>query len=758
MNFKATAPFFKKPIAVALLVFAIVLTLSVIISTCKSQSTANTDSNKNANYVGSAKCQSCHQKEYTLYKTSDHFHAMDSALPRSVKGDFDNSYFVYFGDTSFFYQRDGKYYVRTKDSTGQKKEFLISFTFGWRPLQQYLVQFDDGRIQALPFCWDTRPKEKGGQRWFHIYGKEKILPGDELFWTDINQNWNYMCADCHTTNYKKSFDAFSNSFHSIWNEDNVSCESCHGPASLHLEWAEKKTSDYPNKGFQISLAAKQIQWTSNNSKGTLLPQQIIYNDTLIETCARCHARALRFTDEYVHGHSFLQSHIPTTIDNNYYIDGQIKNEDYEYGSFLQSKMYSRGVTCINCHDAHSMQLKLQGNALCESCHSPEKFDNPAHHFHPVKTAGAQCANCHMPITDYMQIDERRDHSIRIPRPDLSLTMNTPNACNKCHTDKSVKWAADNFLKWYKDKLPKEKTYGELMFAVSRMTRESESSLNELLSSKNYPAIIKATAIEQYPVFPGALTQLQSYLQSSDPFLRLNALKALAAFPVETIVSSSDALMDDPVTSVRFEAMLRLAAYTQQLSPERKMVFDKVMNEYVNVQQGLTDRPEDFLNQGIVFGQTGRWNDAEAIYLSGVKRFPNFIPFYINLADVYRSQNEEAKAKEFIDKGLRLQPQNADLHYALGLWYVRQNDHVKGIEELKKAFDMNPVNATAAYGYAIALFSTGKAPDAIRVLENFLVKNGNSTTILDGLISICQDQKLDDKANKYSLLRKEVFGY
>jgi tetratricopeptide (TPR) repeat protein len=761
MNFKTVASFFKKPLGIALLVFSIVVAMSIVITARRFQSPVDAKSNLFASYVGSVKCQSCHEKEYALYKTSDHFHAMDSALPRSVRADFNNSIFVYSGDTSFFYQRDGKYYVKTKDSTGSKKEFLISFTFGWKPLQQYLVQFEDGRIQALPFCWDTRPKEKGGQRWFHIYKKEKILPGDELFWTDINQNWNYMCADCHTTNYKKNFDAFANSFHSTWNESNVSCESCHGPGSTHLHWAEKKSNAYPNKGLSISLASKALQWSSNNGKGTLLPSEIVLNDTLIETCARCHARASRFTDDYVHGQSFLQSHTPVTLGSNYYVDGQIKDEDYEYASFLQSKMHSKGVTCINCHDAHSMQVKVQGNLLCASCHAPQKFDVPSHTFHQLNSPGSQCVNCHMPVSTYMVVDNRLDHSIRIPRPDLSLTLNTPNACNKCHADKSVNWAADNFLKWDKDKLPKEKTYGELMYAISKFTTESRPSLNELLDSKSYPAIIKATALEQYGgIFstPQSLNQIQKFLQDSDPFLRLNALKALTNFPAETILSSADALINDPVTSVRLEAMLRLAPYTQQLLPERKALFNKVITEYINIQQGLTHRPDGFLNQGIVLGLTGRLNEAEAIYLSGIKRFPRFVLFYMNLADVYRSQNQEAKSKEFIDKGLQLQSKNADLHYALGLWYVRNKDHAKGVEELRKAFDIDPSNASAAYGYAVALFSFGKAPAAIAILENFFLENGNNAIILDGLISICQDQKLFDKTNKYASLRKEVFGY
>ncbi|MFL5809393.1 MAG: multiheme c-type cytochrome, partial [Flavisolibacter sp.] len=354
MNSKAITSFLKRPAGIVLLIFSLILVLVLTNQGCTSPTAY--DSNEKASYVGSVTCQSCHKKESALYKTSDHFHAMDSALPISVKGDFNNSFFVYYGDSNFFYQRDHKYYVRTKDSGGIKKEFEVSYTFGWRPLQQYLVKFDDGRIQALPFCWDTRPKEQGGQRWFHIYGKEKILQDDELYWTGINQNWNYMCADCHTTNYKKNFDAANNRFHSSWSERTVSCESCHGPASLHLKWADKKEND-PNKGFNISLASKAMEWTANNSRGTKLPKKIIQNDTLIETCARCHARASRFTDDYVHGASFLQSHLAANIGNNYFIDGQIKDEDYEYGSFLQSKMYSRGVTCNNCHDAHSLQLK-----------------------------------------------------------------------------------------------------------------------------------------------------------------------------------------------------------------------------------------------------------------------------------------------------------------------------------------------------------------------------------------------------------------
>lgn len=711
-------------------------------------------------YIGSKKCQDCHAKEYSAYTNSDHYHAMDSASSASVKGNFNNSFFVYFGDTSFFYTKDNHYYVRTKDSTGRKTDFLISYTLGWQPLQQYLVKFPGGRIQTLPFCWDTRPKEKGGQRWFHIYGKEEILPNDELFWTGINQNWNNMCADCHTTDYFKNFDITNNTFHSTWREQRVSCESCHGPASNHIAWTDKKYPTDSLKGFAVHLSGEKINWKFNTEKGIAYPDKVAHNTVLIETCARCHARASRISDHYYHGQPFLQSHIPSTINaTNYYIDGQIKEEDYEYGSFLQSKMYAQGVTCINCHDAHSMQVKMPLNTTCFSCHAPEKFNVPEHTHHQVNSAGSQCVNCHMPVTTYMMIDDRRDHSIRMPRPDLSEKLNTPNACNKCHTDKSVRWAAKNFTQWYGDKLLQTKTYGELLYAVSKNTTESLKDLNQLLT-KNYPDIIKATALEQYTAFysPQLSAEIKKYLQSPDPNLRLNAIRACANFPADILLPEISPMLNDPVVSVRIEAMNVLAPLYAQLDETTKQKFGAVMNEYIDIQKYISDRPEGYINQGIVLSATGRTSEAEQVYLLGLKRFPRFIPLYGNLADLYRSQNLEPKSKEWLDKGLSVAPNNGTLHYALGLWYIRNHNETEGLNELKKAASLEPSNASFIYGYAIGLFSTKEVKKAVQLLEGYLAKHGNDPLVLNGLISIYQDQKQDDRVTYYSNIRRNVFGF
>ncbi len=716
---------------------------------------------KEAAYVGSEKCQSCHQKEFELFKISDHFHAMDTVSAATVKADFNNSRFIYAGDTAFFYTKNNRYFVRTTDSTGVKKEFTISYTFGWRPLQQYLVKFDDGRMQVLPFCWDTREKEKGGQRWFHLYNKEKISHTDELFWMGMNQNWNYMCADCHTTDYKKNFQVADNSFHSKWKESRVSCESCHGPASGHIQWVETKDKLVLLKGFSISLASKQLNWKMDAAKQTMLPETVIGNDTLIETCARCHARATRFTDEYVHGQSFLQSHIPSTADPvNYHIDGQIKEEDYEYASFLQSKMYAAGVTCINCHDPHSMKIKATGNALCGSCHSSSKYEGPQHSFHKADSTGNKCVNCHMPMTTYMVVDNRLDHSIRIPRPDQSLTMGTPNACNKCHTDKSVKWAADNFTKWFGSKLPMVKNYGELMYNISRFVQESEPSLYELLKNKQYPAIIRATAMEQFSFYTSdrVKTVILPELKSADVILRLNAVKAMNNYPQEVVLENVQPLLSDAVLAIRMEAMTVLAPYYLKLSRAGSKQFISVMNEYMQLQEKMSHRPEGFYNRAIIKNFTGNFAEAEQLYITCIQRFPDFIQSYSNLVDLYREQNRDEEAKRIIDKGLLRQPNNPFLHYAKGLWHIRMKDYTNGIAELKKAAEAGASNAQMVYGYAIGLFSTGQQSKSIQLLEQFITTYGNQPLILDGLISVCHDMKLEEKAAKYASVRKNVYGY
>ncbi len=181
-----------------------------------------------ATYVGSEACAGCHQAEAQLWRTSHHKQAMDHATEKTVLGDFADGSFEYYGMRSRFFRKDGKFVVETDGADGKVEQFEVKYTFGVYPLQQYLVEFPDGRVQALPVAWDTRAKEQGGQRWFHLYPKEEIRHDDVLHWTKLNQNWNFMCSECHSTGVRKNYDAARDLFATSFAEISVAAKHAMG--------------------------------------------------------------------------------------------------------------------------------------------------------------------------------------------------------------------------------------------------------------------------------------------------------------------------------------------------------------------------------------------------------------------------------------------------------------------------------------------------------------------------------------------------
>jgi hypothetical protein len=198
-----------------------------------------------ATFVGSETCAGCHLVAADLWRGSQHERAMQHVSDNSVRGDFNDASFDYYGVHSRFFRKDGKYLVETDGADGSLATFEVKYTFGVDPLQQYLVEFPDGRLQALSLAWDTRPREQGGQRWFHLYPNEQIKHDDVLHWTKLNQNWNFMCAGCHSTGVHKNYDATNDRFATTWTEISVGCEACHGQGSVHVTWARDQKSWWP---------------------------------------------------------------------------------------------------------------------------------------------------------------------------------------------------------------------------------------------------------------------------------------------------------------------------------------------------------------------------------------------------------------------------------------------------------------------------------------------------------------------------------
>lgn len=349
---------------------------------------------------------------------------MQKASGRTVLGEFNGAPFRYAGTTSTFFKRDGKFYVRTDGPDGKLADFEIKYTFGLDPLQQYLIELPGGRIQALSIAWDV-PR----RRWFHLYPKERIDFRDELDWTRPAQNWNFMCAECHATDLTRNFDPSSRAYRTRWTRLGVGCQACHGPSSRHVEWAragDKGAGAEPSKGLPVNL--KGADSTAE-----------------IEACARCHARRAPLGDGFRHEHRLMDDYLPALIDEGlYHADGQILDEVFEYGSFLQSRMHAAGLRCSDCHEPHGLKLRAPGNAVCTTCHTAGppaalphvntrelkamEYDAPNHHFHKPGGPGSRCVDCHAPARTYVVVNPRRDHSFRIPRPDLSVKLGTPNAC------------------------------------------------------------------------------------------------------------------------------------------------------------------------------------------------------------------------------------------------------------------------------------------------------------------------------------------
>jgi len=686
-----------------------------------------------AAFVGSAQCASCHEASYKAWQGSQHALAMQHATEQTVLGDFSGAKLRYAGVESTFFRRDGKFFVRTDGPDGKLAAFEVKYAFGLDPLQQYLVEFPDGRLQALSIAWDARPKASGGQRWFHLYPKERIDFRDELHWTKRSQNWNFMCADCHSTDLRKGYDAATDRFKSTWSEISVGCEACHGPGSTHVEWAKAKGSD-PAKGLTVALDERRgVSWKRDPATGNAVRSAERRSERELEVCAQCHARRAQIAEGYHAGNRFLDHYRPALLSPGlYHADGQQRDEVYVWGSFLQSKMYRQGVTCSDCHEPHALKLRAEGNALCAQCHAASKYDAPAHHFHQPGGRGAQCVDCHMPEATYMVIDPRRDHSLRVPRPDLSVSLGTPNACNGCHTDRDAKWADEAVQKWYGHRPQGTQRFAATLNAAERRSAEAGPALGALAGDASQPPIARATALESLGSYlsQDTLATLRKGLADVDPLMRRASLTAAASLPPGERLPLVAPLLDDPVRTVRIEAVLALASVpAQSFSPAQRASFDRAAADFEATQRYNADRPEARTALGGFFAQRGRDTEAEREYRAALAMDPRFVPAYANLADLRRAQARDGDAEAVLREGLKHVPENPALHHALGLTLVRMKRMPEALRELERAAKFAPDDANFAYVYAVALNSGGKPRDALREVDRSLARHPDDRELL-----------------------------
>jgi predicted CXXCH cytochrome family protein len=676
-----------------------------------------------AHFAGSVSCKTCHPSQYSQWLESNHHHAMEPPSAEAVLGDFNDAEFRYFGRTTRFLKEGETLRVITENQQGQAQTFSVAYTLGYKPLQQYVVDLGDGRLQALPFAWDTRDRKDGGQRWFHLYPKEDVTPANPLFWTRSLQNWNHMCGDCHTTGFTKNFS--DGKFESRWSETGNGCESCHGAGSAHIEARQSSRKD---NAMETAISALRKQ------RGQ------------IDQCGACHARRVRLRDASSHEgfEEMLETWRPQLPqDGLYFVDGQIRDEVFEIGSFLQSRMAAEGVLCTDCHDPHTARLKAEGNALCTQCHAAETFDSTRHHFHMPGTPGAQCIQCHMPARTYMVVDPRRDHRFAIPRPDLSDSLGTPNPCLNCHTGRSNSWAAEAVLKQVNaqqgsQNLPE--TWGTTAWQLTHEQTAATESLRRLLASPSFPPIAKATAFASIRTLtPESLAIVQSQLSAKDPLIRLGVFQIAAALPLKGTPFLIDKAQD-PSRAVRLEvARLLAGADRGSLNAAQRDNLAAAIAEYKEWLSRDADRAEALTALAGLQVAEGDVASARASFEKALRRDETSLVTLLNYADFHRARGNDLEAEALLTRAVGLYPDSAEAHLALGLLRVRQKRTAEAIPEMARAAAIAPDNSNYAYVYAVALYSTGQIDAAFSALEKARARFPANTQIQNAIQAYCADQ-------------------
>jgi tetratricopeptide (TPR) repeat protein len=519
-----------------------------------------------------------------------------------------------------------------------------------------------------------------------------------------------------------------------------------------VDWANKTQGweQMTNLGLDVAFdARKNTTWEFEESSVTASRSHAIPHQYETETCARCHSRRGVQNESYKHGKPILDSHRVSRLSEGlYYPDGQILDEVYVYGSFLQSRMYHEGVTCSDCHEPHSLKLRADGDGVCYQCHKAEHFGSEQHHFHQPGSEGSSCVACHMPETNYMVVDPRRDHSMRIPRPDLSVKLGVPNACNRCHGDQDVQWAADKVAKWYGGAPENNQAHAEIIDEARKGNPNVIPDLERLIQDDSTPAIIRATLIDELAALgsPSSTGVIVAALKDDSPMVRQAAAQALAGADDNTRFQYLLPMLDDPVRGVRIEVVQGvLDLPTELITSAQRQALAIALKDYQTSLQINADRPEAQAEMANLSVAQGQLDKAEAHYRAAIKLDPTFAPAYVNWADLQYRQGNEQRGMAILQKGLQASPGNADLSHALGLSLIRQKQYEEAVAALRAAAEIAPDNVRYSYVYAIGLQSTGKLSEAISVLEATRAKHPYNREVLSALVSYYKEAGKQNKA-------------
>jgi Flp pilus assembly protein TadD len=643
-----------------------------------------------ASYGKSATCQSCHPIEFQQWASSHH-----ALTERPISGDLDRSAFdpprriVEPARTSEVRVAEGKFEIVTTGLGSSNEVFVPGRVIGIAPLRQFLIAAPGGRFQSTELAFDPHAGD-----WFDVYGKENRQPGEWGHWTGRGMTWNSMCAACHNTRLRKNYHSATDSYTTAMAEMGVGCEACHGPLAAHNAW--------------------QQQHPKQNGDPTIKP---LSRDQMFDVCGSCHARRAELTGDFKPGDRFFDHYIVSVPDETetFYPDGQIHEEDYEFSSFLGSEMHDAGVRCINCHNPHSGKTVAESNALCLTCHGAPvlpapKIDPIAHSHH--RQRGSDCVDCHMPQTTYMQRHHRHDHGFTIPDPLLTKQFGVPNACARCHQDRSTDWLSERVDQWYGKKMERPSRARARVIARARKD-ESGTDLEIVAALKTETNALWRAALvsllKNAVTNDATLAALKSAAEDRSALVRGYGLRALE--PLAQTDAAVTALvsrhLDDAARYPRNEAAWALRRAINTNSPAGRDLMQQLAQN--------SDQPAGALQMGVFHMDRGDLESCLAWMARAVAWDPNSAPLHHEYAIALSRAGKAEDAVRELQAACRLAPREAEYRFKLGLAYNEIGDVPAAKAALAEAVKLDPRFARAWYNLGLAQNAAGETDAAIEAL-------------------------------------------
>ncbi len=688
-----------------------------------------------AKYAGSQSCKECHAEAFNDWMGSDH-----QLAERLPNGAMDGPAFdppreyQHAGQTTRLLSTNGVFRVETRGLSGERERFPVARVIGETPLRQFLIPFPRGRLQTLDATYDPHTNE-----WFNVYGEEDRQPGEWGHWTGRGMSWNTQCASCHNTRLRKNYDHATDTYHTSMAEMSVGCEACHGPMKAHVDWRQK----YPD---------------TPDPDPTLKPFD---RNQWVDTCGMCHSRRTELTGDFVPGDNYLDhfSHVIPNETDIYYADGQVRDENYVYTSFLSSRMHHAGVSCVDCHQPHTGKTLLPGNVLCMKCHTaptPEfptspVIDAAAHSHHSISGAGGQCVNCHMPQTTYMQRDPRRDHGFTIPDPLLTKEHGIPNACNRCHTDKDVDWAIAAVDQWYGPKMDRPtRTRARWVAGARAGDPGTRNNLLQMLQTEPMPfwQAVAAELLDPWIYDPEVAEALLTKVSSTNALLRGTA--ALTLGPLvrggpARVEGALRTLLHDPVRKVRVDAAWalrdRIDMSSEAASDLRRSLDFSLDMPTGSLQKGVfhldrqeTDKALKYIEwsikldgysaplrheHAIVLSMMGRGQDAIAALHEAIRLDPSEAEYQYKLGLAYHEVGQPEGTVAALEEAVRLDPRHSRAWYNLGLMRNQMQQPDAAVFALEQAEAAEPNDPEIPYALATVLASIERRQDAIAAAKRAL---------------------------------------